>query len=277
MNWKELHKSNVGFVIEMCIGAFIVCLIIFFATFGWLRGYTHHGDEVVVPDIKGMFIEEAQMYLNQNGLSLVVIDSTFSATGKYKTHGTIVEQNPPAGANTKNGRMVYAVVLSKSNRQVVLPQLHDLSYRQAQVTLSSLGISISDVVYQPSSFAGLVIGVQHKGVEIEAGTKLNEGDNVVLIVGQNHSSNGISAYVPTLTGMSLSQARQALLNASLILGGTIYDVEPTEETQAAYRVYDQDPSSGVRTNEGGRVNIYLTTDPNKKAENHNHTEEEEFF
>lgn len=277
MDWKEFHKSDFGFVVEMLIGAFIVGAILFFATFGWLRGYTHHGDEVEVPDIKGMFVAEAQMHLNECGLSLIVIDSTYSSTGKYKQHGTIVEQNPPAGANTKNGREVYAVILSKSNRQVVLPQLHDLSYRQALVTLQSLGISVGDVIYQPSSYAGLVIGVQHNGKEIEAGSRMNEGSSVVLIVGQNNANNGVSAYVPNLTGMSLSQARQALLNSSLILGGTVYDEEPTEETQSLYRVYDQDPVSGVRTNEGGRVNIYLSTDPNKRAERHTNVEEEEFF
>lgn len=275
MKFKDFMKSDIGFVIKMCLLALVIVLVMLLVVVKFLDLYTHHGDEVKVPDIRGMYVDEAEIYLQQSGLNLVVIDSTFTTSGKYKTHGTIIEQNPPADANTKNGSVVYTVILSKKNRQVVLPDLHDLSYRQAQVTLRTLNINVDDVQYRPSEYAGLVLGAKYRGEEVEAGFKIPEGSGVVLIVGENGMDTGATTYVPSLAGKTLAEARQCLLDASLILGGVNYDEEVTEANQAAFRVYDQSVAYGNRTFQGARVDIFLSTNPNKKADTN--TTEEEFF
>lgn len=275
MKFKDFMKSDIGFVIKMCLLALVIVLVMLLVVVKFLDLYTHHGDEVKVPDVRGMYVDEAEIYLQQSGLNLVVIDSTFTTSGKYKTHGTIIEQNPPADANTKNGSVVYTVILSKKNRQVVLPDLHDLSYRQAQVTLRTLNINVDDVQYRPSEYAGLVLGAKYRGEEVEAGFKIPEGSGVVLIVGENGMDTGATTYVPSLAGKTLAEARQCLLDASLILGGVNYDEEVTEANQAAFRVYDQSIAYGNRTFQGARVDIYLSTNPNKASEIT--TTEEEFF
>ena len=58
--------------------------------FGTLKGidiYTHHGEAVVVPDVKGMTVAEAGAVFDSRGLACVVSDSTY-------------EDKPPAASWT---------------------------------------------------------------------------------------------------------------------------------------------------------------------------------
>ena len=62
--------------------------------FGTLKGidiYTHHGEAVVVPDVKGMTVGEAGKVFENKGLACVISDSTYV-------------KDKPAGCRTKGER-----------------------------------------------------------------------------------------------------------------------------------------------------------------------------
>ena len=78
--------------------------------FGTLKGidiYTHHGEAVVVPDVKGMTVGEAGKVFENKGLACVISDSTYV---KDKPAGCILDYNPAAGQKVKEGRIIYLTI-----------------------------------------------------------------------------------------------------------------------------------------------------------------------
>jgi beta-lactam-binding protein with PASTA domain len=189
--------------------------------------------------------------------------------------GTIVDQNPPADTHAKNGRSVYVIINAQSVRQVPIPDLHDISYRQAEATLKSLGISVKDYVYEPSEYKDLILDIRQNGRSIEAGERLDEGSDVTLVIGRGKGTEKVA--VPNLCGKSLSEARSLLLSRYLTLGIFEYDVEPTEETESLYIVYKQEPTAGTMIIEGSRVDLKLSTDIEKAAVLTEESDEDDFF
>lgn len=272
MNFKTFwQKSNTAFVLKMLVIAVFIGVFLLTGIYFWLRRYTEHGVEVTVPDICGMYVEEAEIMLGTTGLQIQVIDSTYS---NKVALGTVVEQNPPANAKVKHGRNIYVITNAKSYRKVPLPDLRDVSYRQAEAMLKALGFAVEDVRYEPSEYKGLVLDVRRNGVSLAAGTRLQEGTAVVLVVGKGSGTETV--YVPDLTQKTLAEARATLLYNGLIVGATEYDV-PDAVPDSTYRVYKQDPRGGTWLTEGAHVDLFLSADPDKAGNDTPQEDEEDFF
>ena len=269
---QQFFKSVTGFVTINLALALIVAIALFMIVIGWLKGYTLHGNEVTIPSVTGMSCEEAEIVLQGSGLYLVVVDSTFSNKAPL---GTIVEQTPPADSHAKPNRPVYVVMNARTKRLIPLPELHDVSYRQAEATLRSIGLKVGDVTYEPSLYPDNVLDVRDGQTSLEAGVRLPEGSSVTLVVGRRQGNKLVT--VPSLLGMSLSQARSALLSVGLTIGAYTYDVEPTPETLDSYIVYRQSPVDGATLQEGATVNIMLSTDIERAITTDNARSEDNFF
>ena len=83
--------SDLKFVGWNIVFAALAGIAILVGLIYWLRGYTQHGVEVEVEDVRGLVVAEAEPILNAKGLRLVVVDSTYSDKVPF---GTIVEQDP---------------------------------------------------------------------------------------------------------------------------------------------------------------------------------------
>lgn len=260
-------KTRTAFVLYNILAAVIIGLLIMAGVFFWLNRYTEHGKQTSVPSVCGMYLEEAQITLAAQGLKLEVIDSTYS---KKVPLGTIVEQNPPANVNVKHGRSIYVIMNARIQRQVPLPELHDVSFRQAQATLNALGLQVDSIRYEPSEYRNLVLDVRYREKAIEAGTRLPEGAGVMLIVGKGNGTEEV--VIPDLTGQTLLGARMTLLASKLIVGAVHYDNKETLansdelETSETYYVYYQKPQGGQWVREGSHVDIYLSDNPDKKPD-----------
>ena len=273
MKWSDFWHSNIAFVLKMFFLAALLVVGIIFGVQAWLQKYTRHGQEVEVPDVTGMNIEESRLYLQQANLGIEVVDSTYNPRVKL---GTIVEQNPPAHAHTKSGRSIYVIMNSRSLPTVAVPRLYDMSYRQAETTLLSLGFELDSVVYQPSEFPGLVLDVTYNGESVEPLTRLTVGSTLQLVVGQNAEGDA-TIYVPQLIGKNLNDAKRVILQNSLIVGAVNFDVEVTEGSKESESmlVYHQEPAAGKWVVEGSRVTLYLSADPGKRMTED--VEDEDFF
>lgn len=274
MDFKDFwKKTKTGFVLTnvlIAIGVIIIGVVMLLMC---LKRYTEHGVEVEVPDITGLYMEEAKITLAADDLRLEVVDSTYSTK---KPLGTIVEQNPVAGSKAKHGRVVYAVQNARFRRPVVMPEMRDVSLRQAKATLHSLGLTTADILYEPSTYRDIVLDIQTaNGDAILAGQTVAEGSAVVLVVGKGQGTAEVT--VPSLSGKSLNEARSWLLSSMLTLGIVEYDEPPTEDNQDLYIVYSQMPQSGTVVVEGTSVNIKMSKDIEKTITTDNEGDEEEFF
>lgn len=272
MDFKTFWKSTTAFVLKNVIIAAILIVLLIVCAVKWLSSFTHHGEEVVVPTITGLYVEEAQILAGNEGLTIQVIDSTYS---KKAPLGTIVEQNPRAESNAKRGRTVYVIVNAKTARQVPVPDLRDVSCRQAEATLKAIGLEVEGIEYEPSEYKDLVLDLKHNGEHIEPGTRINEGSLLTLVVGFGRGTENVE--VPNLTGKSIADIRATLLSNRLILGSVTYDTELTEENKNCFVAYSQSVSAGSLLLEGSRIDVQMTTDLQKAATASAQLSEEDFF
>ena len=264
--------STVGFVLLSLLAAAVVALAAIAGTLAWLNHFTRHGVEVEVPDIEGTFIEEAEILASQSGLHIEVIDSTYS---RKVPLGTVVDQSPKAASHAKQGRAIYVIVNARTERMMPVPDLRDMSYRQAEATLRSIGFEVADIEYEPSVYKDLVLDVKQRGLSVEPGTRLPEGTVLTLVVGFGQGTEQVK--IPDLTGKNKADARAVLLTSRLILGSVNYDEEHTSGNDSLFVVFNQQPPAGEQILEGSRIDIDMTTSLEKVTKSARHQSEEDFF
>lgn len=146
----------------------------------WLDSWTDHGNFATVPDIKGMPYDKALEKLENDGFEVVLSDSVYDNNSRP---GTVIDQNPKVGAKVKNGRAIYLTVNAFSARAVTIPNLTDVSLRQAQAILRGLGIQNITVETVPSDFEDLVLAVKRNGRHLSTGARVPVTSHIVLEVG----------------------------------------------------------------------------------------------
>ena len=260
MEKNSFWNNNIfGYTLKNLLIAIAVFIGLVWVTLIVIDFYTNHGETHKVPGVKGVNVEQAMDMLSRLDLKAVVIDSVYV---KDKKLGTVIEQNPVEGSVVKPGRPIYLVVNSRSVRLIALPSVTDISIRQAEATLMSIGIKVSSIQYAPSEYKDLVLEVKYRGQSIIQGAKIPEGSSVVLVAGNGYGASATA--VPSVLGMNLSAAADIITASSFMIGGVIYDVEPNGD-EDAYLIYDQRPAAGDSVSSGSTINLWLSKDPAKKA------------
>lgn len=255
--------------------AFVVSMLLLLVTILMLNRLTRHGEQIEVPDLIGLNEEEARVFLTQKGIVPDIIDSV--QIRDYKP-GEIVEQNPAPHTFVKKNRHIYLTVNARQKRMLPVPDLKDVSFRQAKAMLESVGFEVSGVVYVPSEFPGLVQNVRYENVIVDAGTRLPDGAKVELVVGQSDDSNDV-VEVPSFLTLSYDEAQRALADAGFVLGAVVNDetILSDAEQQEAF-VWKQIPQSNEWVTRGKRIDLWLTKNPDKfNNPVVQETEEEIFF
>jgi beta-lactam-binding protein with PASTA domain len=211
----------------------LLTVILFFIVLQFIKIYSNHGDTYVLPDFSGKTISE----LEENGYDklyeFIIIDSIFDTRNPK---GSVVIQNPPAGSVVKQHRKVYVTLVAFSIEKVEMPDLIDLSLRQAVNSLRSKGLEVNELQYVEDFAGNAVLEQIYKAEVIEPGTIIEKGSGIDLVVGlgQDHL-----APVPFLIGLQLTEAIDAINKASFNVGN-IYFLD--EEDPEHSRVYRQGPS-----------------------------------
>jgi beta-lactam-binding protein with PASTA domain len=149
-----------------------------------LRFYTRHGEAHELADFTGMTIEQIENSEDASKFEIMVIDSIFVPN---KPKGSVHLQDPPAGSLVKSGRKIYVTTVAFGMPKVAMPDLSDLSLRQATNTLQNIGLTVGDVVYKPSKFHNVVYEQIYKGRLIRPGTEIDQGSKITLVVGRDAS------------------------------------------------------------------------------------------
>jgi beta-lactam-binding protein with PASTA domain len=278
MDFKKFWKETFGgFVLKNLIIAIVVFVALAWITLIGVDYYTHHGESEIIPDLRGSYVEEAEVMLSKHGLYPQVIDSVYI---RGKKLGTIIEQIPPANSTVKRNRPIYLIINSSQVRKVPLPDVNDVSYRQADAMLKSIGLNVASVEYAPSEYKDLVSDVKFNGSSILPGTRIPEGSFLVLVVGSGLGEMG--SVVPALKGLDLEEARGEVLEASFIVGAVNYDIQPSGN-ESSYIIYRQRPAAGSSLPAGSRIDIYLSKDKSRMNEtfeedkNKREESDEQFF
>lgn len=167
---------------------FAVLILVIFGTLKWLDNYTRHNEVVIVPDVKGLTMEDAVSFFENNGLRYNIIDSVFS---KDVAPGTIVELKPNAGSKVKEGRIVFITLNALSSQMEVVPDVEDMSFRQAYALLRARGFESVEIEYVPGDFKDLVIAIELRGRVLKSGEKVPLTSHLILKV-----SNGEDEVLP---------------------------------------------------------------------------------
>lgn len=142
------------FVINLLLVIVVSCGVVY-GVLAWLDSYTRHNQAVVVPDVKGMKLEDAAEFFGNNKLRYNVIDSVFS---KDVAPGSIVELVPGVGSKVKEGRIVFVTINALTSQMAVIPEVEDLSFRQAYALLRARGFSSVEIEYVPGDYKDLAMG-----------------------------------------------------------------------------------------------------------------------
>lgn len=159
------------YVLNLLLAVVVACALVF-GTLKWLDSYTRHNEAVVVPDVKGLGLEEATEFFKNSNLRYNVIDSVFSKDVKP---GAVVELVPMAGSKVKEGRIVFVTVNALTSQMATIPEVEDLSFRQAYAILRARGFEKIEIEYVPGDFKDLAIGVELHG------RVLQKGEHVPLV------------------------------------------------------------------------------------------------
>ncbi len=181
----------------------VICALMVYGALRWLEIYTRHNQAIVVPNVTEMPVNEARRLIEAEGLRCEVIDSINSR--KHKP-GVIVDQVPQANSKVKLNRIVFLTINASKSHTVVVPDVKDLSQRQAVATLKALGFKIGRVEYRPHRYRDLVIDVMYNKKPVQSSTRIPYGSTLSLQVGDGYETYADDSLLDSISFNSLDEA-----------------------------------------------------------------------
>lgn len=177
-----------------------------------IRFYSRHGKEYELPDLVGLQLYEIEKD-NPLKLNYVIIDSIFTSG---EASGMVLSQEPVGGTMVKKGRKVYLTITASNPNDVEMPQLADMSVRNAIAQLNHAQLRCGKLIYVESEYPNMVIEQRYKGRTIREGDPVEQGSAIDLIVGLG--PNNPTSIAPFLIGRTADKAHNELWNNSLNVG-----------------------------------------------------------
>lgn len=199
------------------------------------------GEEVVVPNVCDMTLDDAIEHLKTVGLEGVVVERRYD---NIIDEGNVIVQEPLPDAQVKKGRIINLTV-SLGLETIKVPYLTGINYEMGLSIIRKLGLVVGSV---DSSFSDSVEVGKIIGTSPVAETEVKKGESVVLIL-----SKGIVRKMPNLVGMQLSQVQLNVERLGLILG----KVEEIRGSGQKGTIIVQSPEPGRIVNIGDTVTVMV--------------------
>lgn len=219
-------------------GLLVLCLLVglflgFF--FVYLPASTHHGESVAVPDLKGMTLKKLEKVLSERDLRYEVSDSIFVPQAQPLT---VITQFPAPESQVKEGRKIMLTVTAFRPPEVDMPDLLNLSLRNADMLLQSVGLVRGDVRTEPA-FSANILRQEYKGKPISKKTKVPKGARIDIVIGDGIGPTAFET--PNVVGKFREDAEILLRGSGLKLRTRLdYSAKDVEGT-----IIKQEPSEGI--------------------------------
>ena len=178
-NFLSFLKSKT-FLIQLGL-ALVVTVLLVFLVLRWLNNSTHHGEFVEVPDFAKMSVMDMRTTVEKAGLRYEVLDSA-NYNPEYPRF-SIIEQDPKAGSKVKEDRKIYFTVNPSGYKKVTVPNIIQVTQRNASSMLKAVGLDVQRVTYIDQLGKDMVYYIKYKGKNISPGEKLPKTSKIELVCG----------------------------------------------------------------------------------------------
>ena len=222
--------------------------IVLLASFLWLRLYTHHGQELEMPDYVGFKYEDAVRDADRHKFRMSIRDSVHVLD---KPGGEIVRQNPPTGSLVKSNRMIYVTITKRSPDKILsnrLPEMYGKNYERKKKELEEhfeIKSRIVDTKFDPGD-PGQILEVQYKGQVVFNAKKrdntiqIEKGDYLDFVIS---AKTGGEVEIPDLSCKTYEEAQFLLDNLGLTIGEVIKDGD-MDDINTSYVIAQNPPADG---------------------------------
>ncbi len=201
---------------------------------------------VDVPALVGASVDTARSALDQSGLLLVVAEDR-EDTGAPP--GQIVAQRPLPGSKLHAGNAV-SVTVARPPVMVKVPNVVGQLVGEAKTRLEKARLIISNTVEQTHATLGVGMVITQS---IPEGAEVRAGSGLELKV----SKGADSITVPSVTGKSLSKAKELLTQAGLTTGQVRYG---SNDDRSPGIVLDQKPAANTAVAKGAAIDLVINSD-----------------
>ncbi|MEK9756439.1 MAG: PASTA domain-containing protein [Bacteroidota bacterium] len=179
MKIRSLLKSNSIITQIILISCFV--FLAFNLVYNSLMIYTRHNNYIEVPNLSGMNLDEAIKSLKSNKLRYEVLDSSkfFTNIPNY----SIISQIPKENELVKKNRKIYLNVNPKNFQKVSLPNVIQITKRNAESILNAIGFQVREYSYVDNIGKDMVLDVLFEGEKILPGQQIPMNSELDLILG----------------------------------------------------------------------------------------------
>jgi eukaryotic-like serine/threonine-protein kinase len=229
--------------------AAIIAIVLILLIGGGVLAYTLiSSPSIVVPDIKGKTLSQAQQALDAVGLKLQV---TKEVTNDKIAPGRVISQDPTAGAKMKKGGTV-TVVMSKGLETVAAPDLTGKTEAEASALLKKAGLLLGKI---DTGFSDTIAEGQVMAQSPKAGARVEKGGAIDITI----SGGAQQLKVPDVTNNTVDAATSILENS----GFKVSRFDDYNETIAKDHVIKQSPIAGEKAAKGSTVTITVSKGSSK--------------
>jgi len=255
MRLKQFLKSRT-FLKQLGL-SILIAIALVWITLQSLSFYTNHGEEIEVPNLYSLTLEDATQLIKENKLRFSIYDSVYNPSLEP---GCIIDQSPKANSLVKRKRNIFLTINSIKPEQVRFPNLVDNSFRQAYEILITNGFKIGQLDYVDYDYYNLVLYPRFNGDSIQNGDLIDKGAKIDLVLGKGQN---IKVQIPELIGKNIEEAKERILLSSLNIGRANFDnsiMNLSDSLNA--QVYQQSHaySESSKIVPGSRINLWLTRD-----------------
>lgn len=202
--FSTLLRSR-GFYLTIATLILIGAGVLWLANTIILPEYTRHEQGVSVPDVTRISYEEAIVRLEAAGLRHEMASRRAQST--YPAN-YVLDQDPKPLDIVKPNRKVYLTINSETRPKAVVPNVTNMSLRNATIQIENSGLKLGTITYESNRFRNTVLRQS-----LAPGDTVAKGIGVNLVVSDGLGDKIVQ--VPDITGLLLPEAQQALRSVGL--------------------------------------------------------------
>ena len=161
--------------------AALCSVFLFLVIYFGLNIITKHNNYQKVPELRGISLIKLSDILEKEGLRFEIIDSSRYMPSMKPL--TVISHIPFAGREVKKNRKIYLTVNPSDYRKITLPNIIQITKRNAVSLLKSVGFEVGEYTYRDNIGKDMVLEVLHDGKIIEPGVLLPKTTKIDLVLG----------------------------------------------------------------------------------------------